>query len=85
MDKIQKFQIGSKYYPKKSNKNSWYKIIDREGKMLTIKKHYRGVDNTFLIHPMYSADKRGAFEYFIDDLGPITSTDLIFVNSKLQK
>lgn len=75
MQAIQKFQIGRLYYP--NEKIRQLKILERDGKKLTV-AHRRGNDEiTFDVTVSLTADEKGAYEYFIYDNERIPATNLL--------
>lgn len=67
MQTIRKFQIGRKYYPSNSKKIVLMLIKEREGKDLTVVKITPLKEDTFTIAASFTADEKGAYEYFLFD------------------
>lgn len=67
MQTIKKFQIGRKYYPSSSKKIVLMLIKEREGRDLTVVKITPSTEETFTISACFTADEKGAYEYFVFD------------------
>ena len=75
MQTITKFQIGRKYYP--NEKSILLQILERNGKELKVAHLRQSGKDVFTATTSFTADEKGAYEYFLYEGVRIPATNLL--------